>query len=169
MRYLFQLCIALVGLGVSQAQDRPAHIDSIDILEKGIYDSREVARVPTPELASGKSRLLADLKLVKETTTIPARLGVRFGIRYKLVGEPAGAPAPLLWVVKFPEQGLRNPETNQTKPDDRVKLNRTIGDIHYRGYGLDADWEVVPGIWTFEIWQDDRKLAEQKFELVKVK
>jgi hypothetical protein len=42
-----------------------------------------------------------------------------------------------------------------------------IGTTQFRSYVLDNDWEVVPGVWIFQVWYQGRKLAEQKFTLVK--
>lgn len=39
--------------------------------------------------------------------------------------------------------------------------------IEFEGYGLDFDWEVMPGQWTFEVFDGERKLAEKSFLLDK--
>jgi hypothetical protein len=36
-------------------------------------------------------------------------------------------------------------------------------------YRLTDRWEVVPGVWTLEIWDGDRKLLNQDFLLKKIK
>jgi hypothetical protein len=35
------------------------------------------------------------------------------------------------------------------------------------GYQFGHDWEIVPGTWTIELWDGDRKLASQSFQVVK--
>ena len=44
-------------------------------------------------------------------------------------------------------------------------FKKKIGETAYLGYGIENDWEIVPGTWTFEIWYSGRKLAEQSFTL----
>ena len=39
-------------------------------------------------------------------------------------------------------------------------LFATIGAINYRGYVFEQDWELVPGAWTFELWDGQRMLAK---------
>jgi Domain of unknown function (DUF3859) len=41
--------------------------------------------------------------------------------------------------------------------------NLKIGALCLLGYGFDNAWEIVPGVWTEQIWYQDRKLAEQTF------
>jgi hypothetical protein len=38
-----------------------------------------------------------------------------------------------------------------------------IGTLCLLGYGFDNDWEIVPGVWTEQIWYQDRTLAERSF------
>jgi hypothetical protein len=42
-----------------------------------------------------------------------------------------------------------------------------VGEELYRLYRLTNGWEVVPGIWTLEIWDGERKLLTQDFLLKK--
>jgi hypothetical protein len=51
--------------------------------------------------------------------------------------------------------------------ESRFKKMKPIGQVLYFGYGFENDWELVPGTWTFEIWSDGRRLAEEKFTVIK--
>lgn len=42
---------------------------------------------------------------------------------------------------------------------------RTVRDDLF-GYGLENDWDLVPGTWTFEIRHDGTTMASERFELV---
>ena len=46
-----------------------------------------------------------------------------------------------------------------------MDFTTAIGSVHWRGYGFDQRWEIVPGVWTIEIWQGDRKLLEHSFTI----
>ena len=39
--------------------------------------------------------------------------------------------------------------------------------VLYRDYTFAHDWELLPGVWTFQIWYQGRMLAEEKFTVVK--
>jgi len=69
--------------------------------------------------------------------------------------------------LTFPKPGLRNPETNEVHEFDEHVITRTIGDNHYRGHRFEYDWELVPGIWTFEIRYGQQKMIEQSFTVTK--
>jgi hypothetical protein len=44
---------------------------------------------------------------------------------------------------------------------------RAIGAQLHRDYTFEHDWELLPGVWTFQIWYQGRLLAEEKFTVVK--
>lgn len=67
----------------------------------------------------------------------------------------------------YPSPGLRNPATGKTNIRGEYSEQKKLGTETLQGYGFEEDWELVPGTWTFEIWQDGRKLAEQSFTVVK--
>ena len=45
----------------------------------------------------------------------------------------------------------------------------SAGGIVLASYGFDDPWELVPGPWTLEIWDDDKKLFSQIFNVVQEK
>jgi hypothetical protein len=69
-------------------------------------------------------------------------------------------------VTKFPRAGLHDPQTNETIYRNETVVTRSIGKLHFRSYTLEEQWELVPGVWTFELWSHDRKLGEQSFTLI---
>jgi hypothetical protein len=106
-----------------------------------------------------------DLK--EKTYRISARTGVRFGVRYRIVGQPADADVKVKLVIRFPPAGLRNPQTGTPSYSDESTITRKVGKVTTAGFGFDRDWEMVPGIWTIEIWDGNRRLLEQRFTVVK--
>jgi len=65
-------------------------------------------------------------------------------------------------VTIFPSP-MTNPATRQPQPRDENHISLTIGTVAYDGYAMENNWEVLPGPWTFQIWYQDQKLAEQTF------
>ena len=162
MRAIFAICLLLAAAS-SAAQ--AATVKRVEITEFGIYTSRTDKTLDAPGAATGVTKLVSDIELVKSTATVPARVGVNFGFRYRIVGE--GKTVTVKKITHIPEPGIRNPSTGNTMVTSVVNIERTIGDVHFTSYSLDQDFEVVPGTWTMELWIDDRKLATQSFELVK--
>jgi hypothetical protein len=154
----------LLILGAASAQAETAQIDRIEITEVGIFAAQDAKIIGAPNSVTGTLRNVQDIKLAESTTQVPAQLGLRFGFRYKVLGTPVGATANLKFVIKFPEPGVRNPDTGMTSSHTEFILTNTLGEEPFTdGYGFDHPWELVPGEWIFEIWRGSRKLAEQSF------
>jgi hypothetical protein len=137
----------------------------IEIIEPGIYQHEVERLVEAPAEPLGKRSIVRDPKLIEPTTCIPAKRGTRFGFRYRILADQNNMFLNLRVITRFPEPGLRDPETNKVfENTDGTELS-TTGGFSYTGYGFDADWEAVPGTWTFEIWHNNTLLASQKFEV----
>lgn len=162
MRIIFTAFVLLSSFGAADAQA----LKRIDITEYGLYTSKTDKLTAAPGTALGAESLVSDLRHLESTTTVPGRIDVQFGIRYRLVGSD-GASIRLKKVWIIPAPGLQNPDTGNTTMTEVVYLDRKIGAVHFTGYGFKHPWEIVPGIWTLERWDGDRKLASQGFLIVK--
>jgi hypothetical protein len=159
--------LVLAGPRGAQADEAP-RIDRIEIVEWGIYEFDPRARIPAPDSATGRSTLVDNLRLRRATTTIPALVGMNLGVRFRVVGSPAGARARLKFVTRFPSQGLTSPADGRTFAKSDYYSDVFVGETTYRGYSFDRDWEVEAGPWTLELWHDGRKLAEKRFMVTRL-
>jgi hypothetical protein len=160
--------IALLGLALASAHAgaQETRVDRIQVLEYGIYEA-SVAYSERDANWVLQSRV-GDVRHVKRTRKVPAKLGVRFGFGYVVVGSPQGAKVTLRKVTRFPPPGLKSPAAKQALKFSEVAVTRTIGrEAGYVDYGFDDPWELVPGRWTIELWLGDRRLAAQSFTVVK--
>jgi hypothetical protein len=133
----------------------------------GLFRASVVGTTQQPDTAIGRTNQLSGVEKLETTTTVPARLGVSFGLEYRLTGEREGAAATIRVVVIPPKAGLFNPATGKRLYRETWRPSIVlVGAPTLIGYKLEHDWEVVPGLWRFEIWQGERKLAEQSFCLV---
>ena len=107
------------------------------------------------------------VSLLQSTTTIPAKIGIEFGVTFRLVGKPNGARVDLRYVTLIPSPGTRNPATGKITLREERSLLATLGQEATRLYVFEERWELIPGTWTFEFWQGDRKLGAQSFTMVK--
>lgn len=109
---------------------------------------------------AGERVLTRSNQQIEPGNLIPAKLGTKFGLRYNLVGKVAAdSPLTLLYLTPgvVTPQGVRHDKYVVTQklvpgaPQDVMAFEFT--ETH----------EVVPGEWHFMVFQDDRKLVEQRF------
>ncbi len=160
MTLLAAAIFALFAVQPAWAQD-PAQVRSIEIVEFGIYtadvlssqrDSRGVMQTTS-----------TNFRLAVATTVVPAQIGVRFGFRYVIAGDPPGGDAVLKKVVIFPPAGVKSPMVAQPLRRNESTVKAKVGETGYTGYKFDDTWELVPGSWAIELWSGNRKLAEKTF------
>ena len=166
MRELLALLFLAAVAGDACAQGG-SKVDRIEIVEAGLYRAETATIEQAPGTATRQRNILSETKLVAATTRIEAKLGVHFGIRYRVVGRPNLATIKLTSVTQYPAPGLKNPKSADNQARGEHPLFATIGQLNYRGYVLEHDWELVPGTWTMELWDGNRKLTSQAFDVVK--
>jgi hypothetical protein len=163
MNLLAAAIFALFAVQPAWAQN-PAQVRGIDVVEFGIYtadilsaqrDSRGVMQTTS-----------TNFRQAVATTVIPAQIGVRFGFRYVVAGDPQGGDAVLKKVVIYPPAGVKSPMVAQPLHRSESAIKTKAGETSYTGYKFDDAWELVPGPWTIELWSGDRKLAQKTFTVV---
>jgi uncharacterized protein DUF3859 len=137
-------------------------VTRIDIVDYGIYTQDIVSSPAAPGDVAGTTHTVANIHLVTQTRTIPAQKSLDFGYRYLVVGTPADAVITLDDVVIFPSP-MVDPATGRSGDRSELVVPRTLGKVHFSAYGLDKDWQILPGVWTFQLWYQGSKLAEQSF------
>jgi hypothetical protein len=156
---LFALCLLNLPSSVQAGQ-----AERVQILWAGTYAAQIVGTVEQPATAMGKTNKLGSIRKLETTTTVRGKLGTSFGFEYALLGAPTGAQAAIEIVVVLPEPGLLNPVDGKRTRRERWRPSPSLpGVATIVGYQFEMDWEIVPGRWTFQIWQNDHKLGEQSF------
>jgi len=164
---------ALVSLALGVTLAAPArsqdmHVDRLELVESGFYDTAKTTvagTTPSAGAVTGGVQELRGLTLLPEPPATSARVGIGFGVRFRSFGARDGERAMLRSVWKIPAPGIVNPTNGSTFRESIADFATTIGSSHVRGYSFDETWEVVRGTWTLEIWQGDRKLLEKSFEI----
>lgn len=160
------LWMGLLGAGLCLAGGvaaQQARIERITVVEAGLLEARKIDQVPTPSTASGHTSVLDSVVFYESSRRVPARLGVQFGARYRIVGEPSGQDTTIRtrWLV--PEPGMRNPLTGAVTRIDEADETVTVGTDRLAGYKFGQAWEIVPGQWMLEFWSAGRKLSSITF------
>lgn len=127
--------------------------------------------IKTPGSISGVSQAFMDPPTFTAVTDrIRAKIGVRFGIVFELTNLPKiqNATVGIVLVKKHPPLRSRDGTTSthfersirmQVRGQDRI--------VSWTGYAFDYDYEVVPGIWTFEVRSYSRLLCKKDFTVVR--
>jgi len=158
---------AVVGC-VAGACAQDMHVDRLELLDAGFYDAAKATvtgTTPAVGTVTGAVQELRDVTLSPTTAATAARVGIGFGVRFRSFGARDGERAMLRSVWKIPAPGIVNPNDGKTYLESSADFPTTIGSNHLRGYTFEQPWEIVPGTWTLEIWQGDRKLLEKSFEI----
>ena len=165
--HLFAL-VALVFACGAAAQAQDMRVDRLELLDAGFYETAKTTvtgTTPSAGAVTGTVKELGEVKLSPEAPESSARVGIGFGVRFRSFGARDGERAVLRSVWEIPAPGIVNPTNSNTFRQSVAEFTTTIGTNHVRGYSFDEPWEVVPGTWTLEIWQGDRKLLEKSFEI----
>lgn len=110
----------------------------------------------------GERVLTRSNQQIERSEVIPAKLGTKFGMRYRLAGKAAGdAPLTLLYLTP----GVTTPDG--TRHDKFVVTQQLVPGApqDVMAFEFSEPHEVVAGEWHFLVFQDDRKLAEQRFQV----
>jgi hypothetical protein len=155
--------VVVLFLGATLAN---AHtVPQLEIYEHGTYRS-------TPTVDVGKTRAgfthgrIAEIELIESTDTVVAQLGGEFGFRFRIAGGPQGEVVPLKIVTKFPSEGLLPPSGNAPVAIDDYDDFGIVGANAFLTWGFDSRDQLVPGLWTIEVWQGDRKLGGHSFHVI---
>jgi hypothetical protein len=110
----------------------------------------------------GERILTRSNQQIEPGAVIPARLGTKFGMRYSLAGKVADdSPLTLLYLTP----GVVTPQG--TRHDKFLVTQKLVPGApqDVMAFEFTEPHEVVPGEWRFMVFQDDRKLLEQRFEV----
>ncbi|MDD2061279.1 DUF3859 domain-containing protein [Pseudomonas sp. GD03860] len=123
-------------------------------IEYGLFETRHQNFQP------GERVLTMSNQTIQQTEEIPARLGSKFGMRYRLEGKVAeDTPLTLLYLTP----GVRTPDGKRHDKFEVVQKLVPGAAQDVMAYEFTEHHEVVPGQWHFMVFQGDRLLAEQRF------
>ena len=159
--------IAVIVLLGGPALAQSIKVERIEVARPGTYEIEVGKPIPDAGVATGTRVEAAAYKSVKVGTEIEARTGTIIGAELTIVGTPRRVKVPLRVVWRYPAAGLTNPESKVTKTSDEYNDTQLIGEKFPIFWGLTQDWHVVPGTWTLEVFQGDRKLVTQQFQITR--
>lgn len=125
-------------------------------VEYGIFTSQY------QDFEAGERVLARSNQDIQRTEQVPAKLGTKFGLRYSLAGKREGdTPLTLLYFTP----GVITPD-GQRHDKFEVQQKLVVGAAQdVMAFEFSEHHELVPGEWHFMVFQGDRKLAEQRFQV----
>jgi len=133
------------------------------VLQYGIYTLVKGGEViDNPKTTTGKSLTRPVITRDRTAERIPLVKDKYMAYQYRLSNIP-GRMVKLRRVLQHPAMHL---------PDDKVStgsdftINKKLenGEVFaYDTYAFNEDYEMVEGVWTFQIWYKDNKLIEHSF------
>jgi hypothetical protein len=155
------LALGLVLLLAESAQ--AADQIAVEIGAYGIFRADIVEKKLDP--GGVTHNVVSNICHVATTRIVPARIGLHFGLRYRVTGPKAGERMLLRKIVLYPT--VMTPPAPE-RPTTQVSnmLEFAVGTSSYTDYAFEYPWELVPGVWTFQFFGDGRKLAEFSFTVV---
>ena len=158
IRVLLSLAFLLAG-----APSMAADIQTLEVVEVGLFRAQSAGHVPSPQAVNERTDTLANVVFYSLTTKVPAKQGIRFGTRFRVVGTPANQTVTLRSIWRIPEPGIQNPDTGVLYRQSISDSRSVLGTIGMLGYTFDAPWEIRCGEWIQEVWFGERKLLSQTF------
>lgn len=153
MRGCLAVALALTISGHASAQE--VRLDRVELMEAGSYKAK----------GAWDSATISDVHFYSNSTRVFGRVGGQFGVRFRVVGSPDGAPINFLEVWHLPLPGAYNPDSKELVHESRVEFVDRIGALTVRGLILRYESEIVSGDWTYELWSGARKLLSQTFTM----
>jgi len=150
------LALVLVLLaGTAEARDEVG----VEIVQYGLFRSDIVGKQRDP--GGITHNVVSNICHIATTRDVPMKIGVHFGVRYKVTGPIAGERVLLKKVMRFP--AILTPPSGQPASMVSNAVELLVGTTTYTEYALEQPWELAPGTWTFQFFERDRMLAEFSF------
>lgn len=175
MRFISRFLAILAMLLVSScATDQETAVNNIEITGFGIFEYNSV-RIESDETSTVGAKLGAakGLQFSSQTTRIPIRPGLAYGVRFVVHGNPPDATVDIRVVLRSTEACVLR-DTGQVVHHNDSVLKVRIGEPRHIGGRFPVSekenhciGEPQPGTDTFELYHGDRKLAEKAFEIIK--
>jgi hypothetical protein len=145
-------------------------VTGVRITWYGNYDSGQTVLLQDSGSTTGKRRVSSGIiPPASNSDQILFRRDVRFGFGFELLGDQPNALLNLRYVTKVPAPGIFDLKTRRRKTlieETYPNLAISQKDLFCGEYL--GDYRDPPaGLWTLQVWEDDRLLAEKSFTLSK--
>ena len=163
-RFALALLPVLLAACTSTHTTKQDNLVSLKVqeLNSGISQSRAVYKEEMTDSPSGLHSFSDNFRIVKQTDTIPARLGQKFGVIFQMTSS-ADRPLEVEQVWIFPSP-IRFADGREFK-EVRYKVEKPTNEPTFSFYELENEYEVVKGEWIYQMFYQGKKIFEKKFHI----
>lgn len=157
------ICVVTLAALLAVRPSMAADLEALQIVEFGLYRAAVRGSREAPQTVTGGVNVLKDVEFYSHTDRVPARHGIRFGTRFRLIGSPGGRPVALRSVWRIPEPGIRNQKTGKLFRESISDTQAKLGSTRMLGYSFTSPGSVICGDWVQEVWWAGQKMLSQIF------
>jgi len=138
-------------------------IEKATLIEYGLFKKSSVGNLKETNISSptGYFIITDDILLIKETTKIKVDIGTVIGIKYHLGDSSNKGLTDFQCRILHPK--LTNPKNNISFSQTTEDKHNYANDTNFDFYEFEENWELVTGIWTFQIFVNNKLLLNQEF------
>jgi Domain of unknown function (DUF3859) len=131
----------------------------------GITSSKNELRVPLAESPTKMMRTSNETTVIAKTNEIPMKIGTAFGICAEFSGVSASNRSSIKRFISHPQMKTVDGKTRTefSYPAVLKTIESVTSDCH--GYGLDYEFELLPGIWIIGYQQNDKLIVSKEFHV----
>jgi hypothetical protein len=135
----------------------------VEVHRIGLFDARGT-EIDAPNMPGGRFLEVNRRRFLEEAHEVPAVLGTRFGVTFKLKSKPPRSSVLLDVVMNTPP--ITNPQTGVTLSTSKYSRALSTNRKHTVDYGFDQDWELAQGTWTLQLIHEGTIIFETHFQIV---
>jgi hypothetical protein len=165
---MMQVMVAIAALlspFVIVAEAQEPRVERLEVIGAGFLSLEQAESTDAPDAVGGKVIRPRNMRFLAEAPAVTARVGTSFGVRFLVAGAPRDARVTLRSIWKIPPPGFTDPQSGKAYKESASNMAAQIGMAYLSAYGFNEPWEIVPGTWTLEVWQGNRKLLERGFTI----
>ncbi len=136
---------------------------SIEVLSLGLAQVEDRGSISASELLAEPTAAPKITQEAGNAPRVPALLNHQFGYRFRLNGPRKGVNWLLHFVIRHP--AMQAPGKIDTVHIHAYDAGVSVDDVRFNGFKFAKKHELVPGTWTFEIYEQDNLLHSLIFEV----
>lgn len=142
-------------------------IKNVQLLNFGNIIATNETRTPNKDSLAGYLLHSDRIKFINHQDILEAKVGLSFGVEYYLEGFEASTKLDdVHFISKIIHPMLTNPVNNESTTETIERKYNYLNRTNYDYFVFEYDWEVKPGLWTFQIIEGNMILFEKVFTII---
>ena len=131
-------------------------------LNYGLYRADVMYETDNETSPSGKHTVSNNVVFYEKTTNVKLKNDARFGAEFILNSDSyESIEIDIIWTYPKSIQNDKGENFSQLKKTSWKKANQK----EWVGYVINREYEMVEGVWTLEIYHEEKRLYQKKFNV----